>query len=548
MEINDNVHFDRRNVLRTLGAGGVLALAGCAGQSDDDRDTSVFVDALDSDPGTLDLHFSNRVPESMCISPVNERLFTINKDLEPEPWLATDYETNEDETEYVIQIEEGVQFHDGTDLTAEVAEWNFERSQENAPDAWQFGTLEEIEETGDHELTFRFADPHPLFTYYLANTHMGFASREAVEDAGDGYGQETVVGTGPLVFEHWTRDDEIVYSRNEDYDRGPDFLRNEGPVNFEEYRVDIVPEPTTLLNEVTTGNVDASMWVAQSDADAVEDHDNTQLTRIEDAHPIFLSINVEEAPTDDVEVRQAIAHAVDREAVISGALHGEGYPIYSVCPPVAVGGMDEETAQEAAYEYDPDAARAILDEAGWENSEKGEVRMRDGEPLEISFFAFEMDTYSSVGEVTQDMLSQVGFETNLEILESGTMYDRMEGSEHNLVTMSLSSGYIANSTLASTLHSANYAPEGGSNYSLYRSDEFDAIIDRAETEPDEDQREQHLIEAQELALEEAPVVPLAGYVKFYAAKNDINAEGWTDHPWWPSTNHYNLHVVDVDLD
>lgn len=546
MEPNDSIQFNRRELISALSAGGILALAGCAGQSGDERNDEVFVDALDSDPGTLDLHESNRVPESMCLTPIHERLFTIDPDLEPQPWLASDWETNEDETEYVIQIEEGVEFHDGTDLTADVAKWNLERAEENSPDAWQFGTLEEIDVTEDHELTFHFEEPHPLFPYYLSNVHMGFASREAVEEAGDGYGQEDVVGSGPLVFEEWVRDDEIVYSRNEDYDRGPDFLSNEGPINFEEYHVNIVPEPTTLLNEVTVGSVDASMMISPSDADDVEEHADAQLERVDDAHPIYLAINVESEPTDEVEVRQAMAYAVDREGVISAALHDEGYPIYSLCPPMAVGGLDEEAARDAGYENDLDTARSLLEEAGWENDEEGAVRTRDGEELEISFFAFEMEPYSSIGEVTEDMLSQVGFDANLEILESGTMYDRLEGGEHNLVTMSLSGGYIANNTLASTLHSENYAPEGGSNYSLYQSDEYDEIIDQAEVEPDEDQQEAYLHEAQELILDEVPVVPLAGYVKFYAAKNDISADAWTEHPWWPSADHYNLHAVDVD--
>ncbi|ADD07578.1 ABC-type transport system periplasmic substrate-binding protein (probable substrate dipeptide/oligopeptide) (plasmid) [Natrialba magadii ATCC 43099] len=546
MEPDGNMQFNRRELISALSAGGVLALAGCADQADGDGNDEIFVDALDSDPGTLDLHETNRVPESMCLTPVHERLFTIDPDLEPQPWLATEYETNDDETEYVIQLEEGVEFHDGTEFNADVAKWNLERAEENSPDAWQFGTLEEIDATGDYELTFHFEEPHPLFPQYLANVQMGFASREAVEAAGDDYGQEEVVGTGPLVFEEWVRDDEIVYSRNEDYDRGPDFLSNDGPINFEEYHVRIVPEPTTLLNEVTVGNVDGSMMIAASDAEDVEAHDNTQLERVDDAHPTFLSINVEAEPTDEVEVRQAMAYAVDQEAIVNAAFHGEGYPIYSLCPPMAVGGLDEATARETGYEQDLDTARELLDDAGWENDEEGEVRTRNGDDLSVSFFAFEMEPYSSIGEVTQDMLSQVGFEANLEILESGTLYDRVEGGEHNLVTMALSGGYIANNTLASTLHSQNYAPDGGSNYSLYQSDEYDEIIDQAEVEPDDAEREALLHEAQEHILEEVPVVPLVGFVKFYAAKNEISVDAWTDHPWWPSPDQYNLHAVDVD--
>ncbi|WP_255171715.1 ABC transporter substrate-binding protein [Natrononativus amylolyticus] len=545
----------RRTVVQTIGAGGVLALAGCMGDEngetgDDDgsgEDPTVFIDALDSDPGTLDIHTAVRVPEMMCLSPVHERLFTIDHDFEPVPQLATEYESNDDNTEYTIAFEEGVEFHDGTDLTADVAKWNLERAHENSPNAWQFGSLDSIEETGDHELTFHFDEPHPLFTFYLSNVHMGFASREAVEDAGDEYGQETIVGSGPLELEEWARDEEIVYVRNDDYDRGPDFIRNQGPVNFEEYHVRIVPEPTTLLNEVTVGAADASLWVSPSDTGDVEDHDNTDITRVDDAHPHYLVLNVETPPTDELEVREAIAYGVDRDAIITAAVNDEAYPIYSISPHVAVGAMDEETARDVGHEYDPDAARELLDDAGWENDGEGETRERDGEPLELSFFAFEMDPYSSVGEVVQDMLGQIGFDVNLEILESGLLYDRVEGLEHNLLTMALGSGHLAINTLESGFHSDNHnADEGGNNFSMWRNEEFDDRIDSAFIEPDDDEQEEDLLRAQEIILEEVPAVPLLGYRKFYSHKNEISAEGFLEHPWWGDVHRYHTHVLDVD--
>jgi peptide/nickel transport system substrate-binding protein len=544
----DKLKFTRRNALRIAGAGGVFALAGCAGGENGgggEIDEDVFVEGIE-EPDTLDLHQATRVPESMVLNSIHEPLFAIDPDLEPVPRLASEYEENDDATEFVITLEEGITFHDGSDLDAEAVTASFERLIDISPQEWRIGPIDTVEATGDNEVTFTYEEPYPLFPYYMADSYTGIVSVNAVEDAGDGYGQEVVVGSGPLQFEGWDRDEEIVLSRYDEYDWGPEFLSNQGPANFEEFRFRVIPEASTLFNELTAGNVYGTTYLSTSDVDDADDHENTQVERVEDPHPSFVAINTTEPPTDEVEVRQAINHAIDKEAVIDAGLNGEGYPLWNVAPPSGEGALDEETARDLGYEYDPAQARDLLEEAGWTNDGEGEVRERDGESLELDFFAFTIDRYSSMGEVIEAMLSEVGFDASLEVLEPGTLYDRAEGSEHNLLMMSYSGGYLSLVTLEGILLGENTATEGGSNYSLWQNDEFDELITTAKHDPDEDARNEALAEAQELVLEEAPVAPLAGYTKFYGHKTEVDVGTWFDHPWWPN-EHY-VHRLEVDLE
>ena len=555
--------LNRRDALRLAGAGGALALAGCIGDddpedpADDDVDDTaddaegevdedVFVEGMETGPSTLDIHEATRVPESMLLNSIHEPLFAIDPDLEPVPRLAEGYEENDDATEFVIELRDGISFHDGTELDAESVAFTFDRLIDISPQVWRLGPIDSVEATGDMEATFHYDEPYPLLPQYLAHSYIGIVSPDAVEEAGDDYGQEVVVGTGPLQFEEWDRDEEIVLSRFDEYDWGPEFLSNQGPVNFEEFRFRLIPEASTLYNELTVGSVHGTPYLATSDAADAEEHENTSLERIEDPHPSFLPLNVTEPPTDEVEVRQAIAHAINKDAVIDAALNGEGYPIWNVSPPLAEGAFDEDTAREQGIEYDPDAAREVLEDAGWTNEAEGEVRERDGEPLEIAFFAFTISRYESMGEVVQAMLSEVGFDVNLEILEAGTLYDRAEGSEHNVLTMSLSGGYQAVDTLESALDSANVATEGGTNYSLWEDEEFDAAVSAAKSDPDEAAREEAIVEAQELVNQNVPVVPIAGYTKFYGYKNEVDLGTWFDHPWWP--DQYYAHRLEVDIE
>ena len=544
---SDGTGLSRRSVLRISGAGGMFALAGCAGgeNGNGEIDDDVFVEGIE-EPDTLDLHEATRVPESMVLNSIHEPLFAINPDLEPVPRLVSEYEENDDATEFVLTLEDGITFHDGSDLDAEAVTASFERLVEISPQDWRVGPIDTVEATDEHEVTFSYEEPYPLFPYYMADSYTGIVQVDAVEEAGDEYGQEVVVGSGPLQFEGWDRDEEIVLSRYEEYDWGPEFLSNQGPANFEEFQFRVIPEASTLLNELTVGNVHGTTYLSTSDVEDAEEHENTQVTRVEDPHPSFVSINVQEPPTDEIEVRRAINHAIDKEAVIDAGLNGEGYPLWNVAPPTGEGALDEETSRELGYDYDPDQARELLEDAGWTNDGEDEVRERDGEPLELNFFAFTIDRYSSMGEVIAAMLSEVGIDAQLEVLEAGTLYDRAEGSEHNLLTMSYSGGYLAVVTLEGILLGENTATEGGSNYSLWQNDEFDELIGDAKYDPDEASRDEALSEAQELVLEEAPVVPLAGYTKFYGHKNEVDVGTWFDHPWWPN-EHY-IHRLDVNLD
>lgn len=547
---NTSHGINRRSLVRLMGASGAVGLAGCIGGGEEsdgpDGESDVLVEGLDSDPDNLDIHELTRVPEVMVAASLHDSLFVYDFDLELQPHLATEYEVNDDATEFTFTLRDDVTFHDGTEFDAEIAVWNMERHLDLSPVAWELGPVDTVQETGESEMTFFMEDSHPFLINYLPGPQKGFTTPNAIDEYGEQYGAEGVVGTGPLQLDEWRRDDEIRLSRFDEYDWAPDYLDHEGSANFEEYRVRIIPEETTLLNEVTVGDVDGTPFIAPDDVSDVEEHENTQIERVEDAHPHFLHMNIEREPLDELEVRRAIMYAVDRDGIINAAHGGEAYPIWSLNPPMAVGAMDEEVARDHAPNFDRDRARELLDEAGWTNSEEGETRTRDGETLELNFFAFTMPLFARTGEVVQSMLQSVGIETQLEILESGTFYDRADGGEAHLFTFALGSSYQAVDTLTTALHSRNHPEDGGFAYSFVRDDTIDELIDGASVETDEQRQKEMLVEAQKRALDQAYLVPLVGQNKFYAHRNDINGGDWFDHPWWPSSDKNYINRFEVN--
>lgn len=554
----------RRNLLRMGGAGGAALLAGCtssddgqgdeteAGTTTDDSNTqnqegdesAVFVEGMGANPSTLDIHGDPRVPNSIIHSSIHDTLFMVDPDLEIQPHLVSDYSVNDDATQYNFTLKEGITFHNGNELTAEAVAWTFERMLDIAPEAYLLGPVENIEAVGEYEVQMDYESSFPLLTRNLTIGYTGILSPAAVEEAGDSYGQETAVGTGPFQFEEWERDQRVILSRFDEYDWGPEFASNTGPANIDEIHFRYVPEGTTLFNELTVGNIDGTTYVPTGEAQSVADHQNTSLERREFPHPVYLAINVTRPPTDEVLVRRAINHAINREAIIEAALDGEGYPILSLVPPETVNSLSEDEINELGYEYNVGRARELLDEAGWTNSSEGEVRTRDGEELSIYFTAFTINLYSRVGEVAQAMLSEVGFDVNLEILESGTLYETLEGSEHNVTTMAWSRAKYAEEVLEPTLSGENVATEGGSNYTIWDNDEFNELLSTAQSDPNEDARQEAIRDAQRVVLEEAPVAPVCSQMKHYGYKNDIDTGQWFDHPWWPEQ--YHLHRLEID--
>jgi peptide/nickel transport system substrate-binding protein len=563
----------RRQALWRLGAGGaVVGLAGCAGDgtgtatggagtddggrgtdtggtgtgdggettentADSGGGVQAFVGALGSEPDSLDVHSASRRPEAIVLSAINEPLFRVDPDKQAVPHLAADYESNADGTEHTVRLEEGVTFHDGEPLTADVAVWNLKRFAENSPYSARLGDFDAIEATGEREFVVRYGDPYPLLPRYLAYWNVGMVSRAAVEEAGEGYGTDVAVGTGPYQFEEWNGGESIRVSRNENYAWGPSWLENTGPAHLETLTFRIIPESTTLLQEVTAGEVHGSPYVPLADTGAVEDQSGTELHRLEYTRPGFLCLNTRKPPTDDLRVRKAIVHAIDRDPVIETSVGGEGYPIWNLVPPIAVNALGEERAKDLGQQFDPGRARALLAEAGWRNDGEGSVRTRDGQQLELTFLAFNIGRYATMAKTVQPMLESVGVSVELRVLEAGTLYNDLSNSQHHLVTMAGGGNYAADA-IEPLLLGENDATEGGTNFSLWHNDAFDEAIATAKSSPDPEERRRAAIRAQELTLEEAPVAPILGYNKVYGNKTALSGlEEWKRHPWWPD-RHY----------
>lgn len=295
--------------------------------------------------------------------------------------LAESWTGEPSDTEYVFTLKEGVTFHDGTEFNAEAVKINFDRWQNFAEEfqanAYYYGAvmdgfgaenlIESVEATGDLEVTITLREASPTFLYGIALTPFSIVSPAVLEatNADDPtastLGTETVQGgTGPFVLEEYTPDDNATLARYDDY-------HGEHAAYLDRVIIRPIADPAARLQALQGGSVQGFDLIAPGDRDAVDGADGLQLVNRESYNTLYLGVNptaTDSSPLQDLAVRQAVAHAIDREALIEAFYGGGGSPADIFLPPTS-GWFDSVSEGAEVYEYDPEAATALLEGAGF---------------------------------------------------------------------------------------------------------------------------------------------------------------------------------------
>lgn len=265
------------------------------------------------------------------------------------PSLATEWDTPDDNT-WVFQLREDVEFHDGTPLTAADVVASFDRIvREEGPLAPLWGSVESAEATGDHEVTFRTSEP---FGTMLSNLTLLFVGPEDGIDE-DGF-WDAPVGTGAFEVEEFARDERIVLTANESYFGGRPSLDG---VEFIE-----IPEVSSRMTALETGEVDFTWQIPPDQAPEISENPEITLESIASFTYYFIWFNNSQEPFTDVRVRQAMWHAVDVEQIVNDLFPDIAEVAGAPIPQPVFGAGENEQ-----YEYDPDRAKELLAEAGYED-------------------------------------------------------------------------------------------------------------------------------------------------------------------------------------
>ena len=282
---------------------------------------------------------------------VFEGLTRFNSNGEVIPALARSWDISDDGLVYTFHLASGVTFHDGTTFDSEDVKFSLDRARgEDSTNAHKniFAGIESVEAVDPTTVRITLSKPDGLFLFQMAKGDSVIVARESAAD-----NATRPVGTGPFRFVNWVKGDHVDLTRNDSYWGTP--------VKLDKVTFKFISDPTAAFGAMMAEDVDAfpnfpaPETLAQLDADPRFN----VVVGVTEGETI-LSTNNSNPPLDDVRVREAIAHAIDRQAIIDGAMFGYGTPIGTHFNPSNPDYVDL-TAQS---DYDPEKSKALLAEAG----------------------------------------------------------------------------------------------------------------------------------------------------------------------------------------
>ncbi len=494
----------------------VLALAAAGWTS---ADASSITVGLSQEPVSLDPAAGLYIPEQIIIQQIYDPLIYADAEMNLYPALATEWAVNEEGTEFTFKLREGVKFHDGSDFKADSVKLSLDRAAEGQSVAASSPSIMfdyiETEIVDDYNVIVKFSSPHATFLQDVTRPWMRICSAEAINTYGEEYGRHPV-GTGPFVFSEWVAQDHATITKNEDYNWAPEFFSHSGPALLDEITFRFLPESATRLTAYESGEAQIVQDPSYLEASAYIDDPTAQLFTF--AAPGMTShqmINTEKAPTNDINVRKAMIYAVDQETIGQVSFYGLQPAAHSLLAPTTWS-FNEEA--DNMYRYDPEKAAALLEEAGWVDSDNDGIREKDGEKLHIEYPA--LPAYEEAFmELLAFYLNQVGFEVNITQLDDAGVSEWGFNNKHNLINM----GWISTdpSVIDYTYNSANI--EGGteSSYCRFRDDRFDELLNAGPQTIDADARKAIYEEVQQIAMENALIIPIHCYGSVYLADSAV---------------------------
>lgn len=503
--------MSKRSLIVTLAAG-ALVLPACAGTDAGTGGSGpaggTLRVAMAEEPGVLDPHaFTGNF---LLLDMIFEPLVAYGEDGTLEPRLAESWSVSADGLEVVFELRDDVTFHDGEPFDADAVAWNFDRwvGGEDYSFLRASQVIEDVSATGPSTVTLSLSEPYqPLLRELSVVRPVRFLSPTST-DAGGTFAEP--VGTGPWRYGSSSTTGAVL-TRNDDY-------WGETPV-LDEVEFSVLPDSQSRAAALRSGEVDllGGAYLAPlspTEAASLSDDDEIAVVTGEPDTTLLLAFNPE-GPAADRDVRAAVSLALDRDSLLDVLFAGLGTRADTLFPPTI-----PHAGTGADLPYDPAAAAASLDAAGWEDS--GGTRSRDGEPLTLELLVSTevhgLPNTRASAEAIGAALGEVGIDVPIRPVDPAAYHDGLAQGDYDLAFLvTLGAPYDPSATAESYLMG-----ETGGHGQIWATPQLRDLVDRALLAQDDDERAGAYQGIYDLLEAEVAYIPLVHQPRVWAVGPDVS--------------------------
>lgn len=464
--------------------------------------------------GNLDLHLTTINEIFQVSTHIQESLLGLDAEtLEVFPQLLTKMpEISEDGKTYSCELKPDIKFHDGTTLTSSDVKFTFERifdPETKNVNTWLCDMIcggkemlngEATELSGfklidDTHFEISIEEPYSPFISVLAASQMAIYPEKACKEAGDKWGTEVYIGTGPYKLKEFSPKNKVVLDKFEDYHGGAKNLDEIAFLNM---------DPNTALLEFENGGIDVTLL----ETSLVDSYLNNEEFKdnVKECHPLGIiaaTLNTKMAPLDNIKVREALSYAVDREGLTKNYLRGKAMPAKCFLPK-GIPGYDENAAP---FEYNTEKAKKLLKEAGYPNG------------IEITSVISEESKFAGVLTVLQEQLKQVGVTLNIQKVDHAGYIDLRSRGEIQVPILNWYADIVDPDNF---LYNIYYSENSKFFSSNYKNEEFDKMCEEGRLIVDlEEKNELYKKADYKIVHEDFTVLPLYNPVMYYMVSDKI---------------------------
>lgn len=479
-----------------------------------------------ANPSTLDPALIVDVSGAVIAAKLFNGLVRFREDLRVAPDIAEWWEVSGDGRMYRFHLRKGVRFSNGREVTAGDFKYSFERlldPRTKSPNTWMLDKAEGAREfmkggagevsgfrvTDAYTFEVRLTEPFSPFLRMLAMTAAYVVPKEAVKRRGEDF-SSSPTGTGPFMMKEWLSGREVELVRN------PHYFEGRAKVKGIMYR--IIPEDLTAVTEFETGNLDILSLPSSAYAKFRDDPKwGPLVVSMEGLNTYYLGLNVSKPPFSNAALRRAVSHALDRKRILETFHEGRGRLAAGPVPDLLR--KWEVENEHDAFSYDPSRAWRIIREEGFAGVQANMYVTADQDVVDLA-------------EIIQAYLADAGITVKIRQLEWSAYKQAVNRGEADLFWLSWWADYPdAENFLFPLFHSSNLGSAG--NRTRYVNREVDALIEKGQHSPGEEERYGYYRRAEEIIIGDVPWVP-------FWHRNDILVK----QPWVAGYRVYPIYSMD----